>query len=217
MLEKAQIRVLDGPYAGTIKVMFNPAEYTVAMSANTNEEGAGVRFQAVEVPDFTVSLFYDTYEKRSDVREATESLTRLILPAVEGKDVKLPPRCVFFWGRFSFKGIVVKTEQRFTMFLENGLPVRAVVSVTFKSLLSEAEKRKYTGREACRKLWTVKEGDRLDLISYQTLKDPGLWRQIAVANQIDRPLDFPGPADIGRILIVPTVGGEVIGHGTNGS
>ena len=33
--------------------------------------------------------------------------------------------------------------------------------------------------------------------------DPRLWRLIAEANEIDDPLRFPTPQDVGRVILVP--------------
>lgn len=65
------------------------------------------------------------------------------------------------------------------------------------------EMLKLKGAEACRKVRVVKEGERLDFIASEELKNPLLWREIAEANDIADPFNFPGPQDIGRILIIP--------------
>ena len=53
------------------------------------------------------------------------------------------------------------------------------------------------------KLWTVKSGDRLDLIADKALMDVSLWRKIADENNILNPREFPKDDDIGRTLIIP--------------
>jgi nucleoid-associated protein YgaU len=52
-------------------------------------------------------------------------------------------------------------------------------------------------------VWTVKAGDKLPLIAAQVYGDPRQWRPIAEANNIANPLRFPGPQDLGRLLLVP--------------
>jgi nucleoid-associated protein YgaU len=49
----------------------------------------------------------------------------------------------------------------------------------------------------------VKAGDRLPVIAAEVYGDPRLWRLIAEANDIDDPLRFPGPQDVGRVILVP--------------
>lgn len=205
MAVKAKIIVLDNNEKITdeIEVMYNPREFSVSAKGQLNGEGSNLEFKEVTVEDFTVNLFFDTYQEQSDVRLKTEKITSLILPKVEGKEVKKPPVCLFSWGGFAYKGVIYRVEQKFTMFLTTGIPVRSELSVTFKSVASKEQKAIFAGKEACRKLWTVKSGDRLDLIAFRALKDPAQWRKIAIANQISNPWSFPEGKDIGRVLIIP--------------
>lgn len=179
-----------------IEVSFNPSEYSVDLSNNdllTN----------VEVNDFTTTLFFDTFEQGSDVREKTNPISALIFPTEEIKEIKRPPICRFEWGSFVYRGVVKEIKNKFTMFSSSGFPVRAELTLTLKSVLTAAEKKKLIAQEACRKLWRVRSTDRLDLIAYKTKKDVSKWRQIAEINDIKRPLSFPSPEDYGRILIIP--------------
>ena len=64
MVEKAEIIVLtrEGKMDKKIPVMFNPKEYSVLSEAAVSGEGVNLQFQKVNVQDFTVPLFFDTYE-----------------------------------------------------------------------------------------------------------------------------------------------------------
>lgn len=203
-IEKAIIEVREGPRRGEkIKVMYNPSEYTVSSTIEATGEGRNLQFRKAGMPQFSVSLFFDTYEKQTDVRELTDKIATLQLPTVEGTERKRPPKCLFVWGGFSYQGLISKVEQKFTMFLETGIPVRAELTVTFKDAYLPQDYDIRAGTEACRKLWTVKTGDRIDLVAYNTLKDPAQWRKIAEINHINNPLLFPQEDDIGRMLIIP--------------
>lgn len=203
MAEKAKIIPLDLVGIQEISVMFNPNEYTVSYEAKYTGEGDNKQFLVSEIPEFKVSLFYDTYEKRSDVRGETLKVTSLLYPKIFGKSTKRPPVCLFLWGGFIYQGVLTKIEQKFTMFLENGTPVRSILDVTFMQEEGHKKILKAMGLEACRKLWIVKSGDRLDLIANQALKDPLKWRKIAETNRIVNPLGFPSKNDIGRTLVIP--------------
>jgi nucleoid-associated protein YgaU len=208
---KAKITILDGPHArDEIEVMFNPSEYSVASIAQLDEKNKkDITFKSVNIEDFTVKLIFDTYEKHKDnesgkdVRKVTENITRIMMPFKEGKKGKRPPVCLFSWGKFAYKGIISKIDQKFILFLPDGTPVREELTVIFKSVMTAEEYAKNMGIEACRKVWTVKSGDRLDLIADSELKDASLWRRIADENQIDDPLKFPMDDDIGRRIIIP--------------
>ncbi len=208
---KAMIQILDGPNVkDQIEVMFNPNEYSVGNTAQVDDKNKKeMTFKSVTVDDFTVKLIFDTYEKHKDVesgkdvRKVTEKITKIIMPFTEGKTGKRPPVCLFIWGKFTYKGIISKIDQKFILFLPDGTPVREELTVTFKSVMTAEEYAKNMGLEACRKVWTVKSGDRLDLIADSELKDASLWRKIADENQIDDPLKFPMDDDIGRRIIIP--------------
>lgn len=201
MVEKAKIKVEDS--GQEIDVMFNPGDYTVSAAADMGTETSSPFFNKVTLDDFIVKLIFDTYEKRTDVRKLTNELGKLVMPTAEGAVKKKPPTCLFLWGNFTYKGIIYKISQKFTLFLSDGTPVRAELTVTFKALVTPEEYAKNMGMEACRKVWKVKSGDRLDLIANKALKDPSLWRKIAEENNIDNPMAFPEDSDIGRTIIIP--------------
>ena len=201
VVEKAKIKVLDT--GEEIDVMFNPSEYTVSTVGKFDNKKPIPFFSEVTLDDFLIKLIFDTYGEKTDVRKLTNKIGKLVMPTVEGKKTKKAPLCLFIWGKFTYKGIIYKISQKFTLFLSDGTPVRAELNITFKALVTPEEYAKNMGMDACRKVWTVKSGDRLDLIANKALKDPSLWRKIAKENKIDNPLSFPKESDIGRILIIP--------------
>lgn len=206
MLEKAKIIVQQT--RETIPVMYNPTELSLNKSVVVQGEGSNIQFQRVNNDDLVVNLFFDTYESKTDVRVYTNKIAALTLPTVGTGVRKEPPTVVFAWAGALFTGLIVRLEQKFTMFLSSGIPVRAELTVTFKSVLTEQEDLESRGYFNCRQLWTVAENDRLYLIAAQTLGDPALWRLIADANQIYDPLNFPTPADIGKTLVIIDIHGE---------
>lgn len=201
--EKATIMVLT-KQTYTIEAMFNPEEYSLTQEAKyCNEDNGQPIFLRQQVQPFTVTLFFDTYDFKRDVRDYTDQIAQLTHPTEPGKDGMQTPKCIFKWGTLSYEGRVQKVEQKFTMFLQDGTPVRANVTITLTPAFIRKQVEQMLGIEACRKLWTVKSGDRLDLIAHQALKDASQWRQIASANQIVDPKSFPTRQDIGRVLVIP--------------
>lgn len=219
-MAKAMICVLDKKgneiKDKRIEVLFNPSDYATAVNVSwVEKEGSPPEFKGSNFDKFTVTLLFDTYESQTDVREdhtdsgtgkiikGTKSLIELTFPSEAGTNSKNPPMCLFTWGKFNFKGYVEKVDQKFTMFLSDGIPVRATATLTMRPAVTAQEMLKLKGAEACRKVRVVKEGERLDFIASEELKNPLLWREIAEANDIADPFNFPGPQDIGRILIIP--------------
>jgi hypothetical protein len=217
---KAIIEACEGDFKGDpVEVMFNPSEYNLVYTADvsgTESTGRGKKkgetdpfFDKVKVEDFTVKLIFDAYENHKniesgdDVRNITKKITRLMKPTSKGTAKKKPPICTFSWGKFIYKGIITKIDQRFILFLPDGTPVRVEMTVTFKAIHSQEQFEKNSGLDACRKAWTVKTGDRLDLIAALELKDATLWRKIAYENNIEDPLKFPTKNDIGKRILIP--------------
>lgn len=209
MVEKAEIHLLDKDgkkSTKTIKVMYNPTEYTFSESAELDKKENGQKeFKKIKRDDFTVTLFFDTYETKEDVRNKTKELADLLRPSVPGQEKNRPNICLFAWGEFAYKGLVTKVDQKFIMFNDKGIPVRAEVAVKFESHESDEEIKDNSGTEACRKLWTIKAGDRLDIIAHFALRDVNQWRKIAEINEIMDPMIFPEEKHIGQTIVIPDI------------
>lgn len=206
MLEKAKIVVQET--REEIAVMYNPTELSLNRTVNVQGEGANIQFQRVSQDDLTVALFFDTFEQQTDVRAITGKIAALTQPTSGTGVRREPPVVLFTWGGALFTGIITKLDQRFTMFLSSGIPVRAELSVTLKSVLTEQEELHARGYFNCRQLWTVQAGDRPYLIAARAYGDASLWRLVAEYNGIDDPLNFPAPADLGRTLVLADIHGD---------
>lgn len=186
-----------------IEVMYNPEELSLRQHAAVEGEGNNVWFSRTQPEDMVVTLFFDTYEKGSDVRKKTNDILALTEPWPSKKGAKVPPTVRFMWADHLFTGIVTHVAQRFTMFLPTGEPVRAELTVTFKEVLTDTEEIKAKGLDNCRALYTVIGSDRLGSIAYNALGDLSQWRLIAEANGIYDPIAFPGHVWTGRKIAIP--------------
>jgi nucleoid-associated protein YgaU len=85
--------------------------------------------------------------------------------------------------------VIERLSQRFTMFREDGVPVRATLNVTFREYktIEEQLSERPTESSDWTKRRVVTEGDRLDLIAAIEYGDATVWRVIAEANDIDNP------------------------------
>ncbi|KQN26643.1 peptidoglycan-binding protein LysM [Sphingomonas sp. Leaf33] len=200
MLEKAKIVVLETQEV--IPVMYNPTELSFGRTVHVQGDGAHIQFQRISDDDLTVALFFDSSDAGTDIRHVTDRLLGLTTPSTGTGVRREPPVLVFTWAGALFTGIITKLERRMTLFLPSGVPIRAEVTVTFRAVLTEQQEMEARGYYNCRTLWTVTQGDRLDLIAAAVLGDPGDWRQIAAANDIYDPIAFPTPSDIGRTLVI---------------
>lgn len=208
-LEKASLQALDSagkPLGSAIAVLFNPNEYTLEKS-NTFAQMAlpGLQtpitqYTSGAAETLSMELFFDTYTDKGgeDVRNYTRGVTDLMLI---NADLHAPPVCLFQWGKVSFKAVLERAQSRYTMFLPDGTPVRAVLNVTLREYKTLAEQLPSPPRQSAdrTKRWVVKQGDSLWGIAYKMYQDAGLWREIAMANGIVDPLQLtPGMA-----LVIP--------------
>lgn len=198
---KAVIQNLDT--GEKITVAYNPNEYTSVQTLVVSADAAGVQFQTLTDPDFTVSLFFDTYELGTDVRTLTSPIAALQQPT-EGAGAKRdPPKCLFSWGGFKYTGMLTSFEQKFIMFLPTGVPCRCEATLVFTAAPTPEEVIENAGLDNCRRFTVVNSSDRLDILAWQQTGKVANWRDIAAANGIEDPLMFPTVADLGRTLIIP--------------
>jgi nucleoid-associated protein YgaU len=201
-LEKATIINLDTNEQ--IPVMFNPEEYSLDMGNTIAEIGipglekSPVQYVRGNIRTLQMELFFDTYEKRpvEDVRLSTQRITSLLAktPATQA-----PPVLLVTWGSLQFKCVLEKAGQKFIMFLEDGTPVRARLTVGFKEyeqLEVEIKQGLFIFPPTVHNLL---EGETLSKLADEFLGDSGAWRQIAELNNIEDPRRvFPGLA-----LLIP--------------
>ena len=197
-----------------IRCMFRPKEYTFRKS-NTWTQGQStgrnvpqLEFSGGNPATLNMELFFDTYELGVDVRlEFTNRLWNFMkisptkINPRTGKGE--PPRVEFRWGAaWSFKAVITEMTQRFTLFLPNGMPVRAVVTVVFQQVEDPgyfAFQNPTSHGLAGHKIRVVREGDVIDWIAFEEYGDATLWRRVADANGLDNPLRLqPGQA-----LLIP--------------
>jgi len=195
-----------------VSCMFNPSEYTLSKQ-NQWESGTAkgknvpkIKFTQGGAETLKLQLFFDTYAEKADVRGHTDKLWKMMLVATDKKNQKNekgePPRVAFSWGKFYFEAVIVSLSQKFTLFLNDGTPVRTTVDVTFQQVDDKQEhhgQNPTSGGGPALRTHTVRAGDRLDLIAYQAYEDASQWRLIAQANGILNPLRLRE----GQQLIVP--------------
>lgn len=207
MLVKAFLTRKDNPLL-VVPCLFNPKELSVEKS----NQFAEVAIPGLSSPVFqfvrgnarsvTMDLFFDTYEEGTDVRIFTDRITGWDagsmfsnLPGFAkglmdiDSEIHAPPICLFIWGAFVFQCIIERVSKRFTMFLPEGIPVRATLSVTLKEYREVDIQVRELGLHSpdVTKRWTVKQGDSLWSIAVKEFGDTADWRLIAEANGIDNP------------------------------
>lgn len=206
---KAQLIVENGK---TIEVDINPTEYQLDSSIQYSEKKVPGQNTAIgqyfsgNSMSLNMSFYFDTYqpptldnptEGGSDVSEKTKEVADLTL--IDGTLHRIP-EVTFSWGSLNFTGVIVDVKESYTMFLADGMPVRAKVDVTFKSSYDKDGKRKSPFESPDRtKVRTLLQGEALWSIAAEEYGEPEMWRVIAQENEILNPLDVSP----GQILRLP--------------
>jgi|KBSMisStaDraftv2_1062788.scaffolds.fasta_scaffold06341_8 hypothetical protein len=187
-------------------VLFNPTQYGIDKSNQIAEAAVPglsapiLQFVHGNTRTLSMELFFDTYEERSDVRTHTDKVYDLL--NIDAS-THVPPICRVAWGDFNFRGVLDHVSGKFTLFLANGTPARATLSVTFKEFIDVEHLVKVNPTQSAdhTKTRVVKTGDRIDIIAAEEYGDPGKWRPIADANNLDDPCRLrPGAR-----LVIPAI------------
>lgn len=216
---KAKIVNLD--FSGEeVTCDFNPKEYTFSKSNKWERKktsGANVpqlTFGGGDPATLQMELFFDTYAdaakgaKPKDVRkEYTDKIWKLMAVDDRLKDPKSkkarPPRVQFVWGNlWSFNAVIKQIQQKFTLFHNDGTPVRATLTVTFeqeKDTATLAGQNPSSGGTGGERVWTVKKGDTLGWIAYREYGQTSMWRLIADANDLSDVREL----EPGTVLLIP--------------
>ena len=215
----SKLRIVPEKHAGkldfdegeAIEALFNPDELSLSSSIGWKKNNAQGRdvpelaFTNSEPRSLTIKLLFDTYdndrEKKPDVRKTfTDKVFNL---SVVNGDKHRPPVCKLKWGAAEewFMGVLERLDQKFTMFMEDGTPVRATLTCTFKEWRTNQQDQQRQNRKSSDidKQTIMRRGDSLSAIAAQEYLDPAQWRPIAMANGIDDPLRIPP----GRRLSIP--------------
>jgi nucleoid-associated protein YgaU len=194
-LVKAQIKPEGG---AAIPVLFNPTQYQLNHSSEFTAKA--VPGLAAPIPQYTrgqprtlsMELFFDTYEAGTDVTDHTKLIYGLVQPR---GTLHRPPECDFVWGKFTVRCLVKSVNGTFNLFLADGTPVRARLSVSLEEVVPISQQARGEPTESADhvKVYVVQRGDTLARIAAAEYGDPAKWRPIADANGIADPMSIvPG-------------------------
>jgi hypothetical protein len=206
-LAKAKIVVTEGRRANEeIAVLFNPTEYSLEISNHYQKSGPPglsnpiIQFVNGEADQLSMDLYFDTHTDGGG-RPVTDTTQRIASLMWIDSELHAPPRILFQWGQLTFKAVIEKLTQRFTMFRSDGIPVRATLNLSFtryrtladqlvQPRLQSADKTKRRVMSAADSIW---------LIAHREYGEVRFWRTIARTNRIEDPRAIAA----GDVLIVP--------------
>lgn len=199
-----------------LEVQFNPTEYTLNKGNQIAEvpipglDSPMLQFVRGQTETLTLDLFFDTTDGGflSDATSVTSRTNDFYDLIKIESDTHAPPILrvswggVFFpgWNRDQFQCVVESVRQRYTLFSDDGVPLRATLTVTLKEYKTLAEQLYELNLMSAdhTKSHVVQEGDNLSSIAYTAYGDPAAWRAIAEENRLLDPLDL-APGSILRL------------------
>jgi Contractile injection system tube protein/LysM domain len=212
-LAKAKITNLQT--GQSFNVLFNPEEYTLNKDNNFASQSVPglssplLQFVSGNLRTLEMELFFDTFEPtpgpnpkpgHRDVREETQKVVDLLKI---DPDLHAPPVLQVSWASLQFTCVLARVSQKFIMFLDDGRPVRARLTVTFNEFINEEREAKEINRQTAdfSKAVTVAQGDRLIDIAGRMYGDEQKWRPIAMANGLVDPREI----QTGQTLHIPSL------------
>lgn len=204
--EPATILVLDRDMneIDEVEVLFNPTEYSLDKSVEYGDislpgmDTPVTQFVSGDAGTLSMDLLIDTYGEGGDASEEVAKLDALV--SVDG-DRHAPPLCKFVWGGLRFTSVVESLKKQYTLFMPDGTPARATVSLTFKRYETVSKQLKKERRESADRttIRRVTDAHSLWSLAADEYGDPGKWRVIADANDISDPRSL----EPGVELVVP--------------
>lgn len=197
----------------TVDIQFNPETLKVTY-ANQNRGGdqpggSGRQFVGSSTSKLSLDLLFDTTEVRetsgnqNDVRKKTESVAYFIKPKTpqgsRNNSNRVPPGVSFEWGTFIFRGVVESMDETLDYFSEQGVPMRATISLSIarqeiEFLFGTPGQAGATGSTApgtpapgAQPLQPAQDGDSVQKMAGREGRSDD-WKPIAAANGIDNPL-----------------------------
>jgi nucleoid-associated protein YgaU len=202
---EAELRIVEpAEQAATIPLHFNPAEYKLAKE-NTFAEipipglvSPPLQYIRGGAQVLTMDLLVDTSDELENVKAKYVDA----IANCQAKNTKLhaPPILAFHWAGEVFKGVLQSLDVTYLLFHIDGKPLRAKLAVKLKEYRPvEVQLKDQESSPDVEKRYVVRSGETLSSISSAVFRDPGLWREIAVANGITDPRRLAP----GTVLVVP--------------
>jgi hypothetical protein len=169
-LEKAKIQNEDTKES--VECYFNPKELTFDKAItyqqhkNQEQDDSELEFTASNPTTLNFDVLFDCFEAKevADRDVYKKYISKLETFAKVMEDKKRPPMITFTWGSSLpvFKGVIEKINVKYTLFLPDGAPTRATVTINAKAAkksLNKKEAEAANKKLAQQKGQVVQQGD----------------------------------------------------------
>jgi hypothetical protein len=142
----AKIKIASLDDGTSIEAQYNPKQLQMTKTVpwqkvnqanQANGQGIHLEFTGAEGREVTVELLFDGFEKQASVAgqiQQLETLSSVRDPTSTSEEMRRPHRCVATWGGTlpSFRCVIESLSTTYTMFGDDGTPLRATCTVTLK-------------------------------------------------------------------------------------
>ena len=140
-MDKLTIIGVEGAASNvTVVAQFNPKEISIDRSVPWQLQAAkgpgDLAFTSAEARSMSFELMFDGVASKTHIQDEIGKLQRL---GEADPGLKRPPKLKIVWGAEGapgtmpkFEGVIESITVKYTMFDENGRPVRAIVALRFK-------------------------------------------------------------------------------------
>lgn len=131
----------------SVDAQYNPKELQIDKSVpwqkhnKANANGLQLEFTGAEGRTMSIDLLFDGYEEGASVQPSVDVLQQLATvrePNSSEDDKRRPHHCVVVWGTVmgggdnKFKCVIEQISTKYTMFSQDGAPLRATVTLKLK-------------------------------------------------------------------------------------
>jgi hypothetical protein len=142
----AKIKIASLDDGTSIEAQYNPKQLQMTKTVpwqkvnqanQANGQGIHLEFTGAEGREVTVELLFDGFEQQNSIAgqvQQLETLSSVRDPTSTAEDMRRPHRCVATWGGTlpSFRCVIESLSTTYTMFGDDGTPLRATCTVTLK-------------------------------------------------------------------------------------
>lgn len=175
------------------ELMLNPKSMSKANTISYNDKfaigstGVQQKFSTIKPEDITFSFTIDGTGVVKQNTTVSDELKKMcdVIYTFQG-DKHEPNHVCVIWGELKYYGRLKDMAINYTLFLPNGNPLRAEVSLTFCSFMTPQEEALRTNKSSpdLSHLVEVKAGDTLPLLCYRIYKDASYFPEVARINGI---------------------------------
>jgi hypothetical protein len=131
----------------SVDAQYNPKELQIDKTVpwqkhnKANANGLQLEFTGAEGRTMSIDLLFDGYEENASIQDSVavlETLATVREPNSSEDDMRRPHHCVVVWGTVmgggdnKFKCVIEQISTKYTMFSQDGIPLRATVTLKLK-------------------------------------------------------------------------------------